>query len=228
MLALELIGGRYDGSGRGIEAIDIAPRQQLTGVAGANGVGTEYGGRLALVAWEKICRPRKCGGLELRDFQSWNLAAIAKLVWWICDQKESLWVQWVHSVHLKQREWRTYAPGTNTSWTWRKICQVKDIMQPLMFQDNDEPRKLNYSLKMGYDWLMGEAEIYEWWPWMYNRWIKPKHRFIIWLTAHNSLLTGARLVRMNMTESGKCCVCDAALETGEHLFSECRFSKWIV
>ena len=30
-----------------------------------------------------------------------------------------------------------------------------------------------------------------------------------------------------MTESGKCCVCDAALETVDHLFSECRFSHRI-
>ena len=66
--------------------------------------GTEYGGRLALVAWEKICRPRKCGVLELHDFQCWYLAAIAKFVWWIGDLKESLWFQWVHSFHLKQRE----------------------------------------------------------------------------------------------------------------------------
>ena len=71
---------------------------------------------MALVAWETICKPRKQGGLDIRRFYNWNLEAIAKYVWWISEKKDNLWVKWVHSIYIKQRDWMNYEPGNNTSW----------------------------------------------------------------------------------------------------------------
>ena len=80
---------------------------------------------------------------------------------------------------------------------------------------------------MGYEWVDGGSVPTDWWPWMSNRWIFPKHRFIIWLIAHKRLLTGDRMKHLNMTMTGNCCICDEALETVDHLFSKCRFSRRI-
>ena len=182
---------------------------------------------MALVSWESIYKPRKQGGLEIRDFQKWNIAAIAKYVWWISEKKDNLWLKWVHSVDIKQGVWRNYEPGSNTSWAWRKICQVKSLLQQFFFHDNGDSKTIEYSLKMGYEWVDGGSVPTDWWPWMYNRWIFPKHRFIIWLIAHKRLLTGDRMKHLNMTMTGNCCICDEELETVDHLFSKCRFSRRI-
>ena len=87
--------------------------------------GQENGEKMALVAWETICKPRKQGGLDIIRFYNWNLAAIAKYVWWISEKKDNLWVKWVHSIYIKQGDWMNYEPGYNTSWAWRKICRLK-------------------------------------------------------------------------------------------------------
>ncbi|XP_074271152.1 uncharacterized protein LOC141595077 [Silene latifolia] len=52
----------------------------------------------ALVAWDIICRPKKQGGLGLKNLQLWNTAAIGKYVWWIESKADHLWVKWVHAV----------------------------------------------------------------------------------------------------------------------------------
>ena len=67
----------------------------------------------------------------------------------------------------------------------------------------------------------------DWWPWMNNRWILPKHLFIIWIIAHKRLLTQTRLLQMTMTTQVKCLICDDGQETVNHLFARCRYSRYI-
>ena len=82
-------------------------------------------------------------------------------------------------------------------------------------------------MKMGYEWIAGASEQTEWWPWMENRWIYRKHRFVIWLLAHKRLLTRDRMKHLNMTMNGSCFFCDDDLETVNHLFSRCIYSRSI-
>ena len=84
--------------------------------------GHESGDKMALVAWDLICKPRKQGGLDFKRLHNWNLATIAKYVWWICEKKDNLWVKWVHSIYIKQGDWMNHEPSPITSWAWRKIC----------------------------------------------------------------------------------------------------------
>ena len=120
-----------------------------------------------------------------------------------------------------------YEPGYSTSWAWRKICQVKNMFKTFLFNEDGTSKTRIYTLKEGYKWINGDSEMVEWWPWMTNRWITPKHSFIIWVIAHQRLLTGARMIHLNMTTSGKCYICDESLETVNHLFSSCRYSRRI-
>ncbi len=54
------------------------------------------------VAWEKVCLPKKEGGLGLKRVEDWNKAAlIMKLIWNLCTQAGSLWVAWVQHYLLK-------------------------------------------------------------------------------------------------------------------------------
>ena len=67
----------------------------------------------------------------------------------------------------------------------------------------------------------------DWWPWMNNRWILPKHLFIIWIIAHKRLLTQTRLQHLNMSTQVTCFICDDGQETVNHLFARCRYSRVI-
>ncbi|XP_074292235.1 uncharacterized protein LOC141619108 [Silene latifolia] len=47
----------------------------------------------SLVAWDQICKPIKKGGLGLKHLYWWNIAAVAKYVWWIAKKTDHLWVR---------------------------------------------------------------------------------------------------------------------------------------
>ncbi|CAN4126405.1 unnamed protein product [Withania somnifera] len=44
-----------------------------------------------LVAWDKLCVPKKYGGLNIKGCGNWNVASFGKLLWKIVVNKESLW-----------------------------------------------------------------------------------------------------------------------------------------
>lgn len=62
--------------------------------------GKETPSRKASLAWEQVCLPKVCGGLNLRNMIIWNQAALLKLLWAISVKKDRLWIQWVHSYFI--------------------------------------------------------------------------------------------------------------------------------
>ena len=65
-----------------------------------------WGGKITvakkpLVAWKEICRPNQEGGLGFIDLGEWNLALMSKALWNLQSEKDSLWMQWVNHVYMK-------------------------------------------------------------------------------------------------------------------------------
>jgi len=56
--------------------------------------------KVPFVARDDVCKPKKHGGLGLKNMEAWNQACIAKLVWAVA-KKEILWVKWVHMRHIR-------------------------------------------------------------------------------------------------------------------------------
>uniref|UniRef100_A0A7N0ZVB5 Uncharacterized protein n=1 Tax=Kalanchoe fedtschenkoi TaxID=63787 RepID=A0A7N0ZVB5_KALFE len=71
------------------------------------------------VSWDKICEPKKKGGLAIRKF-TYNAALILAQVWDIILLKESLWVQWLHTYFLK---------GMTVEVQWHHLCWNKNSPQ---------------------------------------------------------------------------------------------------
>lgn len=86
----------------------------------------------AKVSWEHLCSPKKEGGLGFKSLQVWNKAAMSKHIWYLVSGGEqSMWCQWVKSYLLKGKSfWRVKMPSS-PSWTWRKLLQLRPIIQPL-------------------------------------------------------------------------------------------------
>ncbi|XP_074271179.1 uncharacterized protein LOC141595105 [Silene latifolia] len=179
----------------------------------------------ALVDWEKLCRPKKQGGLGFKNLMIWNLAVIAKYVWWIENKEDHLWVKWVHAIYIRDKSWCDYEPISNSSWAWRKICHSKNLMKPLFYDETWRALQVPYSIRMGYSWLLPDSDNVPWYPWWINKWVVPKHGFIGWLMAQHRLLTQDRLQSMNVIQSNQCYLCGIAAENHNHLFFQCEYSK---
>uniref|UniRef100_A0A803PPP5 Uncharacterized protein n=1 Tax=Cannabis sativa TaxID=3483 RepID=A0A803PPP5_CANSA len=67
------------------------------------------------ISWEKICTPKKEGGLGIMNIATWNIAAMVKHVWAVANKKDNLWVKWVYCVYIKQQEWWEYTAPTTSS-----------------------------------------------------------------------------------------------------------------
>ncbi|XP_074302945.1 uncharacterized protein LOC141637285 [Silene latifolia] len=74
--------------------------------------GSEYA-KTPTVAWSKICKGKKQGGLGLKNECLWNKVAVGKPLWWIHAHPDKLWVQWIHSTYIRGKE---YSVGKGYSW----------------------------------------------------------------------------------------------------------------
>ncbi|XP_020872075.1 uncharacterized protein LOC110226010 [Arabidopsis lyrata subsp. lyrata] len=54
-----------------------------------------------------------------------------------------------------------------------------------------------------------------------------KYAFITWLAMHNRLATGDRMMKWNQQPNTACVLCQAPMETRNHLFFHCRYSKQV-
>lgn len=80
------------------------------------------------VNWDQVCRPKKEGGLGVRNLQLWNLAAVGKIAWHISTMQDSLWVRWVHGVYTKGGRWELFNAPATASWVVKKLCKVKETL----------------------------------------------------------------------------------------------------
>ncbi|XP_074299465.1 uncharacterized protein LOC141630574 [Silene latifolia] len=159
--------------------------------------------------------------LGLKHLHWWNVAAVAKYVWWLALKTDHLWVRWIHAIYIKNQNWLDYKPGSGVSWAWKKICWVKEIMKPLFLNQGIA----SYEIKEGYQWLVDAGTVKSWHPWISNSLIISRHKFNIWLIAHRRLLTMDRLVKMGIIQTNVCYMCGNDAETIDHLFFQCSFSS---
>ncbi|XP_019261814.1 PREDICTED: uncharacterized protein LOC109239681 [Nicotiana attenuata] len=111
-------------------SIFILPKKVLVNIIGIcrsflwEGKGNST--KMALVAWDIVCRPKQQGGLGITDCIIWNEAAMVKYVWNITKKEDNLWVKWVNHVYIKDQSWRQYVPPNDSCWYWKKICTIRD------------------------------------------------------------------------------------------------------
>ncbi|XP_074267101.1 uncharacterized protein LOC141590405 [Silene latifolia] len=184
--------------------------------------------RSPLVAWDTICRPKQEGGLGLKNQELWNIAMVGRLVDWIATKKESLWVQWVNANYLKGSSWQDYTAPSNSSWVWRRIFKVKQVLANGYSQGVWQVQQAGYTPAGCYEWLRGARTKVEWHNAIWECWNLPKHRFMGWLITHKSLHTNSRLKGFEMNVDGMCFLCGQAEETQKHLFFECAFSRRVI
>ncbi|XP_074298606.1 uncharacterized protein LOC141629519 [Silene latifolia] len=111
--------------------------------------------RVPLMAWETVCKPKAKGGLGIKNLEMMNKALIGKLVNWIAEDKDIIWVKWVKHNHLKGVNWWQYQPGANTSWVWRRVCRVKQDLVAAYTNGAWDIQGVGFTTASCYQWLMG-------------------------------------------------------------------------
>ncbi|KAG5612403.1 hypothetical protein H5410_023684 [Solanum commersonii] len=75
--------------------------------SGKNTAGVLFGLELTrsskkgLVTWDKVCKPRVFGGLNITNIMLWNKDALAKNCWDLAHKIDKLWIKWIHEFYLK-------------------------------------------------------------------------------------------------------------------------------
>ncbi|GJX93653.1 reverse transcriptase domain, reverse transcriptase zinc-binding domain protein [Tanacetum coccineum] len=91
----------------------------------------------AKVAWEAVYLPHCEGRLRIRRLDDFNVTFMTTHVWCIVINKESLWVQWIHSYKLKGRSfWDVPCLGninngrSTSMWfdRWADSCPLRDML----------------------------------------------------------------------------------------------------
>ncbi|XP_074297257.1 uncharacterized protein LOC141627962 [Silene latifolia] len=190
--------------------------------------GIEYT-KTPLVSWEKICKPKEEGGLGLKDDILWNRAAVGKLVWWVTSKSDHLWVKWVNHTYIKNNHWHNYSPPTSSSWYWRKICQVKEVFREA-YQQNRWITNAGkeYTISKGYEYIRVKCQKVDWHRMTWNKWTIPKHSFIAWIYKHKNMNTNDKLHNLGISTENTCCLCAQNVETLEHLFFDCGYSRKVI
>ncbi|XP_074293457.1 uncharacterized protein LOC141620503 [Silene latifolia] len=182
-----------------------------------------------LVSWDKVCRPKIEGGLGLKNDIIWNKAAVGKLVWWIALKSDHLWVRWVNHTYIKGRAWQDYSATASSSWYWRKIWQMKILLNdPYEQQVRTSQKGKEYSISKGYDFFRNKGDKVNWSGLVWNKWTIPKHGFLTWLQHHNSLNTNKKLHRLGVSDEVTCHICGSCVENNDHLFYKCIYSQKVL
>ena len=74
-----------------------------------------------------------------------------------------------------------------------------------------------------------KKETVEWHKLIWARFVMPKHAVIAWMVVQNRLPIKNKLKSWGMEVNEECELCKSAVETREHLFYDCNFSRqfWI-
>ncbi|WMV51210.1 hypothetical protein MTR67_044595 [Solanum verrucosum] len=183
--------------------------------------------KVSLVAWEKICCPKKFGGLNVKGCSNWNVASVGKLLWQLSEKQDTLWVKWVHGIYIRNEDsiWE-HIPPLDCSWYWKKLNAPKNNMRNWYLQGRyNLTHSGQYSISASYNAMLGELNRLRIADLIWTSVAQPRHRMIMWLAVQGRLLTKERMLRLNIPVDNEiCCLCHSqVMETQLHLFAHCTW-----
>ncbi|GJZ85566.1 RNA-directed DNA polymerase, eukaryota, reverse transcriptase zinc-binding domain protein [Tanacetum coccineum] len=79
-------------------------------------------GSMVSVKWSDVCKPKNQGGLGLKSMHEWNISLMAKHLWSIISNKNTIWVKWVKVHKLKGN----IELNRGMSWSWKHLLNLRD------------------------------------------------------------------------------------------------------
>ncbi|CAK8573925.1 unnamed protein product [Lathyrus sativus] len=148
--------------------------------------GSEEKSRKSPIAWKIICKPRKNGGQDVMDLSDWNVACLTKLLWNLCNKKDSLWVKWIHAFYFKTTTIMQIQEKQGMSWILKAILRHRIIVYGI---DDWNGMTAKYSVGKVYQYLKKDDPDVGWKHMLSNNIARPRARFTMWMACHRRLAT---------------------------------------
>ncbi|CAN4117930.1 unnamed protein product [Withania somnifera] len=173
--------------------------------------GSVEASKKSLIAWEKLCCSKACGGLNFLDVFDWNKAAIGKLLWNLCKKKDKLWVEWIHTYYGKEGVWGVQAK--QASWIVQRILKAHKHLQEAGYNESSVLSMDNYSIKQISKKLRGDRS---------KKWL-----FSLYIALNRRLATKDRLAHWGLVDSLTCPLCQVDDEDIDHLLFKCPYAAGV-
>ncbi|KAL0388103.1 UNVERIFIED_CONTAM: putative mitochondrial protein [Sesamum radiatum] len=82
--------------------------------------------RIHWLAWDHMCRSKLDGGLGFRNLEAFNLALLAKQLWWLLSRPDSLVSKVLKAKYFPRSHLFEAQLGARPSYTWRSIWAAMD------------------------------------------------------------------------------------------------------
>jgi hypothetical protein len=80
------------------------------------------------VSWKEMTWPKAVGGLGFKDFELFNLSLLARQVWRILHNPETLSARVLKSVYFPSTTILKACLGSHPSHVWRAIVEGRDVL----------------------------------------------------------------------------------------------------
>ncbi|XP_019181991.1 PREDICTED: uncharacterized protein LOC109177145 [Ipomoea nil] len=90
------------------------------------GTGTDRG--IHWKAWDRLCIPKKYGGLGFKDLKAFNLAMLGKQAWRFLTNTDSLVSRVYKARYYPKLTFSEASMGNNPSYCWRSIMAAKELI----------------------------------------------------------------------------------------------------
>lgn len=99
---------------------------------------------------------------------------------------------------------------------WKEAASVEEDVG--MWKTSDEKFKNKFSTKSTWELLRTRGTKCTWSKGIWFRYATPKFAFFTWISMHNRLATGDRMMKWGASVSTTCSLCDELIEPRNHLF----------
>lgn len=120
------------------------------------------------MAWDKVCKHKRPGGLNVTSLIKWNRATYTKLMWNLHNKGDKFWVIWVHIYYMEMNDVMTCRIQGNCSW----ILKCRITVERSVYW-NSVLATDNFSTALMYMEFKGNK--------IYQNVARPKALFMLWL-----------------------------------------------
>ncbi|CAN1821237.1 hypothetical protein LINPERHAP1_LOCUS29421 [Linum perenne] len=196
------------------------------------GVGIS-GVKKARVAWKQVSTPYDEGGANALPLRLWNTTCLARNIWNFLMRSGSLWVAWLNSSRLKNKDFWTYKCSTADSWMWKGIMKCRDIIVQHITQNIagnwlwDGSAMDKFSMKRVLSAIRIEGRKVDWESLVWQTPTIPRYSFMAWQICLDRLPFNNKLNKWGLNVDDACFFCQVGLDNRDHTIGDCDYACWI-